>query len=114
LITKGDESTRILNQHCSRNFERRRQKNNQLRPFQSTEKQDANFQPTMNATINEQMRDLPRMVETKGVQEGDGNQRGSRDKSVLILCHGEKDVISRVSLPAKKYQRWIFRERDFP
>ena len=41
------------------------------------------------------------MVETKGVQEDDGNQRGSRDKSVLILCHGEKDVISRVSLPAK-------------
>ena len=32
------------------------------------------------------------MVETKGVQEDDGNQRGSRDKSVLILCHGEKDV----------------------
>ena len=96
-----DDSTRILNQHCSRNFERRRQK-----IIQSTvpihRKTRRQFQPTINASINEQTRrDLPRMVETKGVQEDDGNQRGSRDKSVLILCHGEKDVISRVSLPAK-------------
>ena len=100
------KSTRILNQHCSRNFERRRQKSiNSTVPIHR--KTRRKFQPTMNATINEQMRgDLPRMVETKGVQEDDGNQRGSRDKSVLILCHGEK----------RRYfkRRWDFPGSEFP